>query len=76
MNRNHERLLEQWPTKAWVFSWQVGQHVRTDDRRCRADQGDASEIIDWVEAQTLVEDPKDRVARIGEEQRVAVCPRS
>ena len=31
MNRNHERLLGQWPTKAWVFNWRVGQHVRTPD---------------------------------------------
>jgi hypothetical protein len=31
MNRNHERLIGQWPTKAWVFSWKAGQQVRTSD---------------------------------------------
>jgi hypothetical protein len=29
MNRNHERLVEHWPTRAYLFDWRIGQRVRT-----------------------------------------------
>ena len=29
VNRNHERLIGQWPTKAYLWSWRPGDCVRT-----------------------------------------------
>jgi hypothetical protein len=31
MNRNHERLISNWPTKAYIFDWRPGDHLRTPE---------------------------------------------
>jgi hypothetical protein len=31
MNKNHERLIEGYPTRSYLFAWRVGQQVRTAD---------------------------------------------